>query len=255
MKLPLVIRALLILLGLSPAHAHAQPAQAAAPFIIVDQATPEIFPAQWRVPPISATAETLPIEQQARCRDILQKELAKYPAPVLEANLDGIYVLSRLSYQGVIAGGTNSRRKVYLVMNEKFTDLRLAAYLHAEFSSILLRNHPEYLDQTAWKANNPPGFTYLGSGVQAIREKKASVHAADTLHPDGFLQQYGKASIEEDFNGFAGDLLMGESRLWTAMEKHPRINAKAHLAITFYTQLHPTLNETFFRSLPRVEIK
>lgn len=247
--------ALLLAFAFGFAPSLAPTALAAAPFIIVDQASPEIFPAEWRVPPISASAVPLPAAQQAQCREILERELPKYPAAVLKANLEGVYVISRLEYRGVTTGGTNSRRKVYLVMNERFSDLRFAEYLHAEFSSILLRNHPEHLDATAWKKNNPEGFTYLGSGVQAIRENKASVRSQDALYPEGFLQQYGKASLEEDFNGFAGRLLMGEAGLWEAMEKHPRIKAKAELVIAFFTRLDPALNDAFFRNLPRVKIK
>src|SRR5262249_17526214 len=156
--------------------------------------------------PIEAHAELLPEPDRPVCREIVQKAMAKYPAGVLDANLKKVYVVSRVGYHGVIAGGTNSRNAVYLVKNEKFTLQRLEEYFHAECSSILLRNHAAFLDQSAWQQNNPEGFAYRGTGVKAIKDKQASLRLTDELHAEGFLNEYGKASIEEDFNSFAGRL-------------------------------------------------
>jgi hypothetical protein len=77
----------------------------------------------------------------------------------------------------------------------------------------------------------------------------------DELHEEGFLHEYGKASLEEDFNSFAGRLFSGDAGLWRAIEKYPRVKAKADLAIAFYTRLDPSLTTEFFQSLPRVEIR
>lgn len=230
-------------------------ALAAQPFITVDDASQDIFPKEWQESPINASADPLPKSDQTVCRKLVERELAKYPARVLEANLKGVYVVSRLRYHDIIAGGTNSRSKVYVVKNDKFTWERFTEYVHAEFSSILLRNHPEFLDRYAWEHTNPDDFSYLGSGVQAIREKKASVYTKESLFEQGFIQQYGMASFEEDFNGYAGRLFMGEASLWEAIEKYPRVKAKADMVIAFYTKLDPSLTFEFFHGMPRLKIK
>ncbi len=223
--------------------------------VILDQATPDIFPESWRGSPIHAEAELLPKDQREPLKALIQKALAAYPARVLKAHLEKVYVLGQIRYSGVVAGGTNSRTAVYVVSNERYSEARFVGNFHAEFSSILLRNHPEYLDVAAWEAQNPEGFAYLGSGVQAVKESQFSLHLKDELHEQGFLHQYAQASVQEDFNAIAARLWTGDRGLWRAVERFPRIKAKTDLAIAFYTQLHPRLTFDFFHALPRTEIR
>jgi hypothetical protein len=219
--------------------------------VIVDQADSEIFPAAWLTPQISPVAHPLPHSDQARCRELIEKALTAYPAEVLAANLQKVYVLSALQYRGVSTGGTNSRSIVYLVSNEKYSPVQFERNFHAEFSSILLRNHTRLFDPAAWQQHNPPDFVYRGSGVKAIKDKKASVRINADLHPDGFLHSYGTASIEEDFNSFVTLLFLGDPALWSAIEAHPKIKAKAGLAAAFYQKIHPAFTPTFFLSRRR----
>ena len=245
-KMPLILLIALIVF-VSPADA--------APLIVVDQASPEIFPGEWRGAPVEAQAEILPESDRAMCREIIEKEMANYPAAILDANLKEVYVLSRLRYHGVFAGGTNSRSGVYLVKNGRFTPALFVNNFHAEFSSILLRNHPGHLDNAAWQKNNPEGFVYLGSGVQAVREKKASIHPSDALHEQGFFSEYSKASIEEDFNSHAARLFTGDKELWSAIERFPRIKAKTELAMLFYQKLDASFTRDFFASRRKLQTK
>ncbi|WP_395736881.1 hypothetical protein [Prosthecobacter sp.] len=221
----------------------------AGPPIIVDDASPAIFPKSWLTPAINATAVPLEASQQQPCISITRKALAKYPPAVLRASLKGVYLLGRLGYSGVSAGGTNSKDAVYLVKNERISTTRLENNFHAEFSSILLRNFPRHLDSAPWQQLNPPGFAYRHSGVQAIKNKQASLTLTDTLHEEGFLNEYGKASIEEDFNSYAARLFMGDAALWRAIDKYPKVQAKAALAIAFYQKLDPFFTREWFLSL------
>ena len=219
------------------------------PTIIVDQATPAIFPESWHTSKINANAELVDDAELQRSRDIVARALAKYPAKVLSANLKAVYVLGRLEYSGVATGGTNSRNAVYVVNKPQYSSEVIEKILHAEFSSILLRNFPQHLDEEKWRQINPPDFRYRGSGVQAVREKQASNRFETPLHEEEFLNKYSQASIEEDFNSYAGRLLMGDKDLWDAIERYPKLKAKAELTIKFYGKLDSGFTKEFFLAL------
>jgi hypothetical protein len=222
------------------------------PVRVVTSADAAIFPESWWNPPVLASGEVLPEDQIQRARMILERAVAKYPSQVLQADLKAVYVLSELRYSGVITSGTNSRTSVYLKIGDVkqgFTDAHIEGVFHAEFSSILLRNHTHDLDKDAWHAVNPPGFKYLGNGVDAVKQKVAATVLRDELHEKGFLVEYAQSTLENDLNGFAKMLFNGEAELWRVAEAFPKIRRKLDLALAFYQKIDPAFTEAFFRSL------
>lgn len=212
-----------------------------------------IFPESWRGEKAAASAEALPNDRHEAALRVMDAALAKYPAEVLSGHLRTLYLLGELRYRGVITSGTNSRTDVYVKIGpvEKgFTARHNEGVFHAEFSSILIRNQPQFLDQEAWMAANPPGFTYLGDGVDAVKQGKARTKADSSLNAQGFLSQYSQSTLEDDFNGFAARLWTGDASLWQLAKEHPPIQRKLDLVLRFYQQLHPTLVEAIFRNLP-----
>ena len=238
--------ALALTLELPYGSAWAQPP--ASP-IIVNRASSDIFPPSWLAPGVGARAELLAETEQQRSVAVITKALGKYPSSLISANVTHIYVLGRLEYSGVAAGGTNSKTDVYVVKNGRISDALLENNFHAEFSSILLRNFPQHLDTEAWQRVHSPDFHYRGSGVQAIKSQQASVRLSDSLHEEGFLNEYAKASVEEDFNSFAARLFTGDPLLWRAIDRYPKVRAKAELAMAFYRKLDASFTKEFFASL------
>lgn len=225
-----------------------------APVPVIASADAEIFPKTWRKEPVLASGDLLSEQQIGRARTILAHALKKYPPEVLKRDLKAVYVLSELRYSGVITSGTNSRTSVYLKIGDVekgFTDAHIEGVFHAEFSSILLRNHSNLFDKMAWQDVNPPGFKYLGNGVDAVKQKKARTMLNDALHESGFLVEYCQSTMENDLNGFAKMLFNGETALWKTAAKFSKIRRKLDLALTFYQKLTPTFTEEFFRRLTR----
>lgn len=219
------------------------------PEIVLDRASADIFPESWRDSRVNAKAELLAPEDRERAKSIVDAALEKYPAALLSANLKTVYVVGGLEYFGVSTGGTNSRNAVYVVSGRKFSTADLERIFHAEFSSILLRNFPDSLDQAAWRQINLADFKYRGSGAQAVKDKQVSVALRDDLHSQGFLNEYAQASLEEDFNSFAGRLFLGDAKLWSVIEKHPKVRAKSELVIAFFEKCDVSLTRDYFRSL------
>lgn len=226
------------------------------PVRVVSSSISEIFPAAWRTPSVSPEGGILPENRIERARSVLTTALAKYPHALLEAELKAVYVLSELRYRGVVTSGTNSSTCVFLKMGpdtSRYTDLYIEGTFHAEFSSILIRNHADLLDKEAWQQANPPDFSYLGDGVEAVKQGKARRSYEESLLERGFLTEYGSSTLENDFNGMALRLFTGEAQVWKLADQYPRIKTKLDLALAFYRKLDPSFTEAFFKSLVKIE--
>jgi hypothetical protein len=198
---------------------------------------------------VNAQATILDEGLRERSERLVARALAKYPTAVLRTHLQRVYVVGRLAYSGVPTGGTNSRNAVYLANSGKASGAALEGIFHAEFSSILLRNLPQHLNMKRWQEINPPDFHYLGSGVQAIKQQKASRQMDVNLQKEGFLHAYAQASLEEDFNSIAARLLMGDAALWHAVDQFPKIKEKTALVMAFYAKLDAQFSRAWFEEL------
>jgi dipeptidyl-peptidase 4 len=239
---------LLAVYAFSPACADER-THAPNPEIILHQASAAIFPESWRGGSVNAGASPLPATQAERLRSILGRALSKYPPSLLDGTLRKIYGLGHLEYRGVATGGTRSASSIYVVCKPHYTDTAVERIVHAEYSSILFRRFSKQFDTESWQRQNPPAFKYLGGGVAAIKAGKASGAMDPGLLEQGFTSEYAQASMEEDFNGNAAPLLMGDAAYWAAMEKYPRIKAKAELVMSFYEKLDGSFTRAKFSSL------
>ena len=222
------------------------------PVKIATSADRNIFPDRWQSSRIDAQAEPLTDRETERSKTILVAAFKKYPREILVANLDAVYVLHRLKFFGISAGGTNSKSRIYLAnrgVSAGFTDTWVEGVFHAEFSSILLRNFSRHLDTDAWKAINRSGFEYGTSGVQAIRNGMAVKRFDAQLHDTGFLFEYAQSSLENDFNSIAEQLFTGDPRFWAVVRKHGGIRRKTELVVRFYQQLDPLFSRAYFESM------
>ena len=212
------------------------------PEIELDRSSSDIFPVSWLTPKVDAQAEPLAEADHERSRALVERALKLYPPAVLKAYLKKVYVVGRLQYHGVSTAGTRSANSVYLVVNDRYSTELAEKNLHAEFSSILFMKCPQHLDETAWRSVNPPGFSYKGSGVQAVKSGQASNVFNDSLHQLSFLNEYAQASLEEDFNSYAGRLLVGDKAIWKTIERFPKVKAKADLTMAVYKKLEAKFN-------------
>ena len=222
---------------------------ASAPEIVLDQASADIFPESWRTPKVNAKAELLGETELGRCRNIVDRALGKYPADLLTTTLKKIYCLGRLEYSGAVTGGTRSRSAIYVVCKPSYASTDVERIIHAEYSSVLFQKFPQHFDAEAWKAVNPADFRYLGGGVQSVKSGQAKLPSDEATQVQGFIKEYAKASIEEDFNCHIAPLMMGDAAYWNAVTKHPKLKAKSDLVIGFYSKIHASFTRAKFQSL------
>lgn len=215
-----------------------------------------IFPESWQGGSVNAEGEQISDYELKRVQPILIKALRKYPKDMLSADLRAVYVLKSMKFFNVGFGGTNSSDAVYITsdgVSAGYTDAYIEQTFHHEFSSILFRKHPSFLDTTAWKQQNNASFDYNDpeNGVGAIKNKKSSQALDTDLAEKGMLTQYAMSSLENDINTFAQNLFVPESNFWEIVDRYPKINKKVKLLIVFYSKLSPVFTEQYFRAFAK----
>jgi len=213
-----------------------------------------IFPESWQGSPIHAKGEKIGKEEIHRCKEMMVKALGKYPAASLRKELRVVYFLKLMKFYNVEYGGTNSTDALYLTNSgiaKGYTDLYLEQTFHHEYSSILYRNHPAYLDEAAWNKINGAGFEYTDpeNGVGAIRNNESSQDLDTALCQKGFLTQYSLSGMENDINTFAQNIFSPSEGFWEIVDKYPGIKKKVQLLTDFYNKVDPLFTGNYFRHL------
>ncbi len=213
-----------------------------------------MFPASWQKPEIKPSAVAVDKGEAFRSQICAEEALKRYPVELVKKNLKAVYFAKELNFYGVQFGGTNSQDTIYLANRgerQGFTGEYLVSAFHHEFSSILLRNYWDKFDEDAWFDANAPGVEYRDGGVIAIRDGMSDTTFKAKYNVDGFLNEYGNASLEEDFNTFAEALFGSDRTFWTLVDRYPRLAKKKDLIVAFYGKLDPMFTENYFRSLSR----
>ncbi len=213
-----------------------------------------IFPVSWQVAPINANGELIDNAEIQRCKEIIVKALKKYPAAALQKDLKAIYFLKSISFYDVGYGGTNSTDALYLTddgTGTGYSDLYLEQTFHHEYSSILYRNHPSFINEKEWKKANIKDFDYNDpeNGVGAIRNNESSQDLDTALCKKGFLTQYSLSGIENDINTFAQNIFSPSEGFWKIVDQYPRIKKKVKILIDFYNKIDDHFTDDYFKKL------
>jgi len=211
------------------------------------------LPESWLSPEINGRATPVDPNQFKRAEPIIRRETRRYPPAVLKRNLKAVHVVKSIWFFGAPYGGTNDNDTVYLSIDSLqrgYTSDYIARSFHHEFSSILLRNFPSYLDQAAWKATLPKGFQYGSGGVDAIKQGNSSTDFDAAEAARGFYSKYSLAEQEEDFNILAENVFMGGSEFWKSVDNYPRLKAKVKLVLNFYNRVDSSFTEPSLRAAP-----
>ncbi|MBM77219.1 MAG: hypothetical protein CL846_01935 [Crocinitomicaceae bacterium] len=219
---------------------------------IIFTADGRIFPESWYSKRINAKGISIESNEYARSEKIIKDVLQHYPVKLVKSNLKNIYVLSHINFFGQSFGGTNSNSNIYLTNRgivNGYTALYIEQLFHAEFSSILLRNHKHSFNESEWKKINPINFNYGNSGVDALKQNKDSQKFDKELNNLGFIYEYATSTIENDFNAFAKNLFSPKNGFYNLVETYDNIKNKRMLIIDFYNKLDASLTEEYFNKI------
>jgi hypothetical protein len=211
-----------------------------------------MMPESWFEPPVSGKVTPLNAALLDFASETVRKAVDKYDNKLLEGNLKKVYLLGDLQFYGVPYGGTYYGQSVFMVVKSKmqgYTEAYVEKSFHHEFSSILYKNYPEKFPEAEWLRVNAPDFKYGSGGVDAIKTGNAGLDFDSKSNEQGFLNEYSKASMEEDLNEVAGNLFLSSDEFWDVVDKYPIIKSKVQLMIQFYSSLDNKYTEEFFRNM------
>ena len=195
------------------------------------------FPNQWSQPAINAKGQQADLANVERLLPIIQDFLSDHPAHVIQNNLDHIYILGELTCAGKVYGGTHEGKSIYLPCKnaaDGYTTEFLEQRLHSEFSSILFNHHP--FPSSKWIAVNNPQFHYSGTGFEAI-DNPTRYRGTTSSRANGFLLNYSRSSLENDFNMISAWLFTQPGELQAVCNKFPKIQQKEMLTESYYKSI------------------
>ena len=187
-----------------------------------------------KLPPVNAQGEQLSDEEILRLLPIIREFLSIYSKDVITKNLKVIYLTKKLFLFGKSFGASYGGDSLYIKsegINKGFTNEFLLGTMHAEFSSILMKNYS--FPENAWKSKNLSNFQYVGNGRDMLGTGSSYSQAPELL-AKGLICEYAQASVEEDFNMMVYWLFTKPNELKVLAKKYPIINAKLLLVIDFY---------------------
>lgn len=198
------------------------------------------FPPEYSSPALKPAGAAL---SQRRIRRtfplILNAFLAEYPKHVVEGNLTAIYLLGKLEFKGKRYGGTYLGSNIYI--DGSSSPDHVLGTLHAELSSILF--HKYEFPKEEWAAIS--GSRYLSShgeaGYRMVDDPNRSVQTEDLLS-NGFLTNFSRADLENDFNTYAAWAFTKPQELGRLASKYEKVKTKKDLVVRFYKSIDARIN-------------
>lgn len=195
------------------------------------------FPAEWQIPSLALDASEIEVAEAARMMPIIRQFLAAHPVSVVSKDLDHIYLLGKLSFRGKAYGGTHKDKSMYIVCNgeaNRYDTEFMLCRLHSEFSSILFEHYP--FPTNSWHQLNPVGFFYSGNGFEMLGNSSC-YDRTDRSCSDGFLVNYCRTSLENDFNMISSWLFTKKNELDALSQQYGKIQQKQAMAEQFYVSV------------------
>lgn len=181
--------------------------------------------------------------------EAVQYAIRKYPEGFVKQEVDTVYILGNLNIDGADCGGSFDRRKMYLVnagSREGYTKDFIVDTFYHEFSHILYYKYDHYFNSSAWEQINPSNFKYGGGGVEAIKNDQADLDYETALLKQGFINEYAKSGIEEDFAELNASLLSRPDKLFEIVNDYPRMSKKVRIIEEFYFKLDKRFTHEYF---------
>ena len=175
--------------------------------------------------------------------DGIESALSVYPKGFVSEVIDVVYISSSIKIEGAAAGGTYGSKWIALSNIAQWNGTE-ANYknafrgFHHELSSLIFNHSPSIL--VTWQSLLSEDWEPAVSNYEALTK--------DELAPDynaGFLSDYGKTSMGNDFNIYAEFAFAEPEKLRELAATYPIIAKKLSLFITAYTQFSAKYQQDF----------
>lgn len=191
-----------------------------------------------------ATGQEPRLDKLARFVAPLEEFFSIYGKRFIKSKLNEIVLLENLKLDGFDVGGLSNGVKIYICIDNYGEDeynIYLRA-LHHEFSSTVYKS---YTIDKRMKFGDMSHDDYDNSDDFLNRCLSSSVfgrHYDTYVNSRGFIFNYGRTNIENDFNTYAETLFQNPSRIKKLSETYPKIKIKLKMLKEFYRGLGFTQN-------------
>jgi hypothetical protein len=203
-----------------------------------------VFPDEWLDKKTRARATACDTIKFKTDLSAIQKAFSKYPKNFIDNEVKHIYIMGKISFNKEWFTGTNSRYDIFIASTDND---EIEKTFHHEFSSILLRNHPNFTMEINWKALSPELIG--GNSAFAIEQGYNDVTFNKKLCEKGYLSKYSLSNWENDFNMYAENIFTGGKEFWKIVDAYPKVKIKTNMVIAYYAKLNAVLSEDYFRAL------
>lgn len=185
--------------------------------------------------------------------EILSQEVEKYPADILNTDLDNIFVAGQILSDedkytaGFYYPGTQNIYLFPFVFDmPSFEDgTTIRSTIHHEISSILLREYR--FDMIGFMAHNGFEIEYWHDEGYLLENPPSSYYASDALLSEGLLTHYAQTSPENDYNGYVEVAFAYPEIMSRFCSSYERIKLKYEFIKKFYLKISPDFQPVFDR--------
>jgi len=211
------------------------------------------FPDLFRLPPASAYAKPLTksvehMNNTFRSVAAISGEIKKYPTKIIQEELDSIFLFTKMGIYNTSYGGTSISKTIYMAIGEDVSDhskLYIKRLFNHELSSIFLRRFKFPIAE--WIKCNPKGFTYKTTteDILTMVRENGNLDGNSILYEKGFLDEYGTATLEEDFNLYVAEAFTRPKRLKELSVQYPAIRKKVEILKKYYLGISIEFSDVF----------
>jgi hypothetical protein len=181
-----------------------------------------------------STGQQFNLEDAPRIIFNIEEFISRYDSNFIRGNLTDIFILKKFMSKGKPYGGTYYGSSIYINVDSNYPDQEIRKTLHHEFASILRQNYS--FPESEWKLINDSSFPYTGKVFEMLDQPYSQELLLDSLEA-GFLSEYAKTSLDNDFSTYSEWLFTRENEFCEIRKKYDRIDKKANIAIKFYQSI------------------
>lgn len=210
--------------------------------VLLDPQAPGFSVAEWKKAHMDMQVTALSKIQATILLPKLISELEKYPASLINSNIEAIAVVESLKLSSVYQISANVGQRVFLSA-AVLSNPEQTVYLHQELNAVLLNNHHFPLMQ--WASQMPE---YEKPSAMAAMLSQVDTESCNLpMSAKDKLRQVGleKAAVENDIALLSGQLFSNPKRLKLGAEKNTTLNRKYKMLTAFYTGLEPAYTWNF----------
>ncbi len=192
------------------------------------------------------------LEEAEETLDGIEHALRVYPHGFIASMINTIFITGQIRIEGVEAGATFGPRWLAISNTPEWNGTKAnfenGYYaVHHELSSLVLSQKPMF--RISWRSLMPTNWIPAYSESEAL-----NTPMGEPSYAEGFLSEYAKTSVGNDFNVYAEHIFGNPSHLMALAGTHKAIAKKIGLFITIYSGIDPRFGDYFVKiGLDRME--